>query len=78
MQENIDELDAVFVKFKPNRNEIEESTENIVDTLNNLIVKHQQKANGDIFDEVIENIEVSVRYFNQACIDKKKKVIHMG
>ena len=75
IQESIDELDRIFVRTKAELNENEESNERIVDTLNNLIEKHQQQANGEVFDEVIENIEVSFHWLFYGYIDQKDKVI---
>ena len=64
VQESIDELDKVFVKVNAEANQGNEPKEYIVDTLNNLIYKHQQQANGEAFDEVTENIEVSISQFD--------------
>ena len=60
VQDSIDELDKVLVKVNAITDQEEQSKEYIADTLNHLITKHQQQANGEVFDEVIENIEVSV------------------
>ena len=45
VQESIDELDKVFVKVNAEANQGNEPKEYIVETLNNLIYKHQQQAN---------------------------------
>ena len=76
IHESIDELDRVFVKVNPNIDQGNGPKEYIADTLNNLIVKHQQQANGEVFDEVIENIEVSNFLSSYVFIDKKDEVIN--